>query len=63
MYVSNKWPNPGGIPRPPTPRRRPDQKSPQVEATTCRSPGSVDWPGFIFGAAIGPSEILIERRN
>jgi hypothetical protein len=45
--------SPGGIPRPPTPRRRPDHKSPQVEATTCRSPGSLDWPGFIFVAVKG----------
>jgi hypothetical protein len=30
--------------------RRPDQKSLQTEATTCRSPGSVDCPGFFFVA-------------
>jgi hypothetical protein len=32
---------------PPTPRR-PDQKSLQAEATTYRSPGTVDCPGFFF---------------
>ena len=31
--------------------RRPDQKSLQAEATTCRDPGSVDCPGFFFVAA------------
>ena len=36
-------------PHPPTPRR-PDQKSLQAEATTCRNPGSVDCPGFFFVA-------------
>ena len=34
-------------PHPPTPRR-PDQKSLQAEATTCRNPGSVYCPGFLF---------------
>jgi hypothetical protein len=43
------------IPRP----RRPDHKSLQAEATTCRSPGSVDCPGFIFVAVNGLSERLI----
>ena len=43
---------------PPTPRRRPDHKSPQVEATTCRDPGSVNFPGFIFMAVNEPSEII-----
>jgi hypothetical protein len=41
----------GGSPSP-TPRRRPDRTSLQVEATTGRSPGSVDWPGLIFVAAM-----------
>jgi hypothetical protein len=48
----------GRHPHPPTPRRRPDHKSPQVEATTCRDPGSVDCPGFIFVAVNEPSEIV-----
>jgi hypothetical protein len=36
-------------PHPPIPRR-PDQKSLQAEATTCRDPGSVYCPGFLFVA-------------
>jgi hypothetical protein len=45
--------------RPPIPRpRRPDHKSLQAEATTCRSPGSVDCPGFFFGAVNLPADIL-----
>ena len=28
--------------------RRPDHKSLQAEATTCRDPASVDRPGFFF---------------
>ena len=30
--------------------RRPDHKSLQAEATTCRDPGSVDCPGFFYVA-------------
>jgi hypothetical protein len=48
MYVQTHWPNPGGIPRPPTPRRRPDHKSPQVEATTCRGPRQRGLAGVYF---------------
>ena len=47
--------NPGGIPHPPTP---PGSQEPQVEATTCRNPGSVDCPGFIFVAVNERSEII-----
>jgi hypothetical protein len=35
------------------PRRRPDHKSLQAEATTCRDPGSADCPGFTFMAVNG----------
>jgi hypothetical protein len=38
------------LPSPDT-RRRPDQKSLQAEATTCRSPGTMDCPGFFFVTA------------
>ena len=45
-------------PHPPTPRR-PDQKSLQAEATTCRDPGSVDCPGFFFVAVKAQKDILL----
>jgi hypothetical protein len=49
--------DPGGA-HPPTPRR-PDHKSLQAEATTCRDPGSVDCPGFFF-VAVNPVKKLFE---
>jgi hypothetical protein len=52
LYVSHdRGPDPDGI-HPPTPQRRPDHKSLQAEATTYRSPGSVDCPGFFFVSLI-----------
>jgi hypothetical protein len=33
----------------------PDQRSLQAEAATCRSPGSVDCPGFFYVAVKAPS--------
>jgi len=41
--------------------RRPDQKSLQAEATTCRDPGSVDCPGFFFVAE--PAICLLKYRG
>jgi hypothetical protein len=35
--------------------RRPDLKSLQTEATTCRDPGSVDYPGFFYVAVNIPT--------
>ena len=46
-------------PHPPTPRRRPDQKSLQAEATTCRDPGSVYCPGFFSVAVNAQKDILL----
>ena len=42
-------------PSPDTPTP-PGSQEPQVEATTCRDPESVDFPGFIFMAVNEPSE-------
>jgi hypothetical protein len=50
---------PGRHSHPPTPRR-PDHKSLQAEATTCRSPGSVDCPGVLFVAVNTRIESLME---
>ena len=42
----------------PDTRRRPDHKSPQVEATPAENPESVDCSGFTFMAVNEPSEII-----
>jgi hypothetical protein len=48
-----RGPDLSGVPPPPKPHSQ-DQKEPQTEATTFRSPGRVDRPGFFFVAVNAP---------
>jgi hypothetical protein len=59
MYKNN-GPIRAASPDTPTP---PGSHEPTVEATTCRSPGSLDWPGFIFVAVKGRKKFKSRRAD